>query len=220
MKRTGFQSGAVLPGASARHATATLPAARRTANRRVAAESDAPRAEGLCAADLVPQHLLDGGEIVLFAIKPSLWYILFASLRWVLIFLCVAALSPWLASSIPGAERTVIVKAALALAAARLGFAVMDWVARLYVLTNRRVMRIRGIFNVQIFECSLVRIQNTSLTLNWYERLLGLGSIHFATAGTSGYEASWVNVPHPLEVHEQVRAAITRARNTGGGAGL
>lgn len=166
-------------------------------------------------AELVPERLLDGGEIVILAIKPSLWFILFASARWVAFFVLIAALAPRLEPVLPWGSPVMLTKAAVALAAARLGFATLEWVARLYVLTNRRVMRVRGIFNVDLFECSLLRIENTHLTFAWYERIFGLGSIWFATAGTAGREPGWLTVARPLEVHEQVRAAIARARGQG-----
>jgi uncharacterized membrane protein YdbT with pleckstrin-like domain len=200
-----------------RPTTATVPVARRTAAKRVATEPEANATEKIPAAELVPAHLLDGGEIVLFAIKPSLWMILFASVRWILVLSVVIAASRWLESVIPGAERMIIIKASLALMLARVGFATMEWVSRLYVLTNRRVMRIRGIFNVNLFECALPRIQNTFLTLRWYERITRLGTISFATAGTGGIEASWVNVNNPIEIHEQLRAAINRSRGASNG---
>jgi uncharacterized membrane protein YdbT with pleckstrin-like domain len=96
--------------------------------------------------------------------------------------------------------------------------AVLQWTSRLYVLTDRRVMRIKGILNIDIFECPLVKIQNTYMTLSWYERIFGLGTILFATAGTAGLEAAWQNINQPLEVHELIRKAIFEAqrRNPGG----
>ncbi len=179
----------------------------------MATASKSGEAKPLSAVDLLPAHLLDGGEIVLFAIKPSLWFILFASARWLTCLVAVILLAPWLAKAMGGLDSALVVKAAIVMAMARVGFAVMEWASRLYVLTNRRVMRVRGIFNINLFECSLLRIENTYVTLAWYERLFGLGTISFATAGTGPYEVSWANVAHPLEVHEQVRAAIHRARN-------
>src|SRR5437016_3942167 len=44
-------------------------------------EAGAP-SEAIVADVLVPAHLLDGGEIVIFAIKPSLWFVIFSSVRW------------------------------------------------------------------------------------------------------------------------------------------
>ena len=169
----------------------------------------------IASANLLPAHLLDGGEIVILAIKPSLWFVLFASFRW----LAAMALVIWFVGRwgyyVPMVKKPLVVNVAAALAAARVGLAMLQWVSRLYVLTNRRVMRIMGIFNVDLFECPLAKIQNTYLTLTWYERLFALGTISFATAGTAGVDAYWINVNHPLEVHEQVRAAVNRSQRPG-----
>jgi uncharacterized membrane protein YdbT with pleckstrin-like domain len=168
----------------------------------------------IAQADLLPAHLLDGDEIVIFAVKPSLWFVLFTSARWLVAMALVIGLSGWLDTA--GVSKPLVVKASLALAGARVGFALLQWVSRLYVLTNRRIMRLRGIFNVDLFECQLTKIQNTYLTMAWYERLAGLGSISFATAGTGGIEASWTNLNSPMEFHERVRSAINRASKGGG----
>lgn len=173
--------------------------------------------ESLATVDMVPAHLLDGDEIVILAIKPSLWFIVFMSFRWIAMATVVICLADWIARYLPWLGTRMIVQAALALAAARMGFAMLQWVSRLYVLTNRRVMRLSGILNIDIFECALTKIQNTYLTLAWYERLTGLGTISFATAGTGGVEASWANVNNPLELHERVRSAIHRAQRPNNG---
>jgi uncharacterized membrane protein YdbT with pleckstrin-like domain len=167
------------------------------------------------AEETVPAHLLDGGEIVVLTLKPSLWFILFKSFRMLLGTGLIVVLSAPLSRALYpiGMTQPLLVKAAIVLAVARLMISTLQWVSRLYVLTNRRVMRIRGVFNVDIFECQLTRIQNTLLHLAIYERLFGLGSIGFATAGTGGIEATWENLNHPMEVHERVRAAIRQAHN-------
>lgn len=171
----------------------------------------------LSAVDMLPAHLLDGGEVVILAIKPSLWFIVFTSFRWLAAMLAVIVLSRWLGQVVPQIEPGMVAKAAIAIAAARVGFAMLQWAARLYVLTNRRIMRLAGIVNVQVFDCPLPKIQNTYLTLAWYERLTGLGSISFATAGTGGIDVTWDHVNRPLELHERVRSAIHRARHPGNG---
>jgi len=43
----------------------------------------------------------------------------------------------------------------LILVAARLMWAIQQWTARLYVLTDMRILRIAGVFNVSIFDCPL-----------------------------------------------------------------
>jgi len=171
----------------------------------------------LTAVDLLPAHLLDGDEIVILAIKPSLWFVVFMSARWLLAMLLVIFLAGWVGPVVPQLNTKMVVQGAVALGAARIGFALLQWVSRLYVLTNRRVMRLRGILNIDLFECPLMKIQNTYLTLAWYERLTGLGTISFATAGTGGVEASWTHVNNPLELHERVRSAIHRAQRPNNG---
>lgn len=180
------------------------------------------KAKPLTPTDLLPAHLLDGDEIVILAIKPSLWFILFASSRWLVAMGIVIALSEWIVGTFGflGLTQPMVVQAALALAGARFGFALLQWVSRLYVLTNRRIMRLMGIFNVDLFECPLTKIQNTYLSLAWYERLTGVGSIGFATAGTGGIEASWLNVNNPMELHERLRSAIRRAQQGGPGGAM
>ena len=170
----------------------------------------------------LPAHLLDGGEVVELKIKPSMWFILFASFRMLLAMGSIVVLSYPLSRVLDpvGLTHPLLLKVAMALAGARLAIATLQWVSRIYVLTNRRVMRIRGIFNVDIFECELSRIQNTFMRLTLYERLFALGTIGFATAGTGGIEASWENVNHPLEIHERVRAAIHKAQGRNGGTGV
>ena len=123
--------------------------------------------EVIAPVDLVPAHLLDRDEIVILAVKPSLWFVLFVSARWLAlagVVIVLAALfdQPFMLDTL------TLVEGALALAAARVGIALLQWASRLYVLTNRRVIRVRGILRVDVFECQLSRIQNTFMILNWY----------------------------------------------------
>ncbi len=182
-------------------------------------EAHAADAASLAADPAIPAHLLDGGEVVELKIKPSLWFMLFVSFRWFLAAGLVVVLAQSLsrATLCVGLTETLLIKTAVGVAIARLVAASLQWVSRLYVLTNRRVMCIRGVFNVDIFECQLARIQNTYLSLRIYERILGLGSIGFATAGTSGVESWWENITRPAEVHQRVRNAIARAQRGNGG---
>lgn len=161
----------------------------------------------------VPAHLLNDGEQIILAIKPSLWFVLFHSAPLILImftfliglryFFTVESLGGWSQTIHQGAAVIIFIQ---------LLAAVLQWTSRLYVLTDRRVMRIKGILNIDIFECPLVKIQNTYMTLAWYERIFGLGTILFATAGTAGLEAAWQNINQPLEVHELIRKAIFEAQ--------
>ncbi|MFQ5411651.1 MAG: PH domain-containing protein [Phycisphaerae bacterium] len=176
-------------------------------------ESTPGGAVGYTVEEMVPAHLLDGGEVVHFAIKPSAWFVLLTSLRWMVIAGCLAGLAT--TSLVGPSYGGYLFQLAILVAGGRLAWATIDWVSRLYVLTNRRVMSIRGVFSVELYECSLDRIQDTRLTLSPAERLARVGTVTFQTAsgGGSGF---WRIVSRPLEVHEKLRDAIRRARNCGG----
>ena len=172
----------------------------------------------IAATELVPAELLDGGEIIIFAVKPSLWFVALKSARWLLGMLMTVVFAHWLGDAVLGIPQTIIVRVAVAVGGVRVALALLQWVSRLYVLTNRRIMRLTGIFNIDLFECQLTKIQSTVLTIAWYERVFGIGTISFATAGAGGgFEASWTHVNQPLELHERVRAAINRAQRPNNG---
>jgi uncharacterized membrane protein YdbT with pleckstrin-like domain len=79
-----------------------------------------------------------------------------------------------------------------------------------FVLTDRRVIARRGILRTALYEAPLVRIQNTVVVQSLRERSFGLGTIGFATAGRSTFDAYWEMVRRPFVVHGQVLDAIRR----------
>jgi uncharacterized membrane protein YdbT with pleckstrin-like domain len=95
----------------------------------------------------------------------------------------------------------------------RVGFALLQWASRTYVLTDRRVIRIRGVLTIDIFQSSLNRIQNTFMVLTLPERFFGLGDIEFTTAGTGSVEAVWRHLKNPLPIHHQLLRAMNAAAN-------
>jgi len=168
---------------------------------------------GTSLAGVVPEKLLDEGETVLLAIKPSLWFVAFRSAKVIGLALLMAVFSLYLARhyNLVDVAKTTMNLAGAAMMI-RLLIAILEWTCRLYVLTDRRVIRIKGVFNIDVFECPLMRIQNTYMTLALHERIVRLGSIQFATAGSGAIEAIWHTINNPLEVHELVRRAIWRMR--------
>ena len=172
---------------------------------------DAPPASGTLTAEglSLPADLLDGGEVVVLAIKPALWSVLFNSAQWLAAGAVLIALG-WFAAAPAFFSRAALVQAVLAVVGLRLGFAVMQWVSRVYVLTNRRVMRIRGVLRVDVFACPLVKIINTGVIIRPHEAATRLGSIWFNT-GEEASEGTWYHVARPHEVHAEIRKAVERA---------
>lgn len=96
----------------------------------------------------------------------------------------------------------------LVLSGVRLGWLLLEWMNRFYVLTDRRVIRRRGVIRVDVFEARLDRIQQTSVVQPLRQRIFGLGTIAFATAGTDGIDALWAYLPAPHRIHAEVARAI------------
>jgi len=128
--------------------------------------------------DLLPSDLLADDEVVIFAIKPSLWTIAFLSLRTVLVGAALAGLALWLGPLLHVQRLDVyVVEAAGIVMLARVGFAVLQWASRSF------------------------------------ERVLRLGTIEFATAGTGSVEALWQHIREPLKVHHALIQAMNAADN-------
>jgi len=167
--------------------------------------------------DLLPGDLLADDETVIFAIKPSLWAIAFVSFRTV----AIASLLPLLVlldkifswGFLSGNYRLYIIEVYGLVVLGRVGVALLQWASRTYVLTDRRVIRIRGVLTIDIFQSSLARIQNTFLVLTLPQRFFGLGDIEFTTAGTGGVEAVWRHLKNPLPIHHQLLRAMNAAAN-------
>lgn len=191
---------------------------------RVAARTLAAHTEGAAGGvarlgfgEMVPVHLLDGGEIVHFSIRPSTWFVLLESMRWITFAALLVVMA--FTGVIDTNYRDDVIKLAILIAGGRLLWSSLEWVSRMYVLTNRRVMSIHGVFKAELFECALDRIQSTQLLISIGERLVRAGTVAFQPAqaeGVLGGSHSWRTVARPQEIHEKLRQAIGRARHPGG----
>ena len=151
--------------------------------------------------------------MVLLILKPSLWFIVFGSMRFaaaVLIITIGAQL--WLDDA-----RAVgsIAYAGTFLLAGRVMWAVLQWMGRLYVLTDLRILRLSGVFNVEIFDCALRKVATTRLTRTFREKLWRLGSIEIVPADDSCPPGVWQTVKRPADVHAKVQSTIERAKQGG-----
>lgn len=166
------------------------------------------------AEALLPRELIRDDEIIIMLLRPSSLFIVLASLRSIaaiLIFtlgfaLLVAKVS-WLRTG--WSEEQVYLLGA-ALIALRIGWQALEWVNRVYVLTDRRIITRSGVLRVNVYEAPLRRIQHTSVFMRIRERMFGLGTIGFATAGSDVFDTFWVMVRQPFAVHRVVTETIRR----------
>jgi uncharacterized membrane protein YdbT with pleckstrin-like domain len=165
-------------------------------------------------AAVVPAQILHGDEVVLLLTKPSLWFIVFTSFRFILTTflagLVVVRVLPWVPAIAVSAETVALVTVIVCLG--RLVWALLVWTSHVYMLTNQRVVTIKGVVNVNMFQANLTKIQRTTLYQPLLLRLFSTGTIGFATAATTDFDSTWLMIGRPLQTHETIVAAINKAQ--------
>ncbi len=190
------------------------PIARRAA-RWAAASPEATEAPDLSAQRIessLPAGIIADDEIIILLLRPSPLYVGLSSLASLTIIAVVTltlALMAIRIAWIPWSEPAAYALGA-AVAAGRLLWQCVEWWGLVYVLTDRRVMRRSGVLRAAVFDAPLRNIQHTSVFQPLRERLFGLGSIGFATAGSDVFDAFWVMIRQPFAVHKVVLETIER----------
>lgn len=150
-------------------------------------------------------------ESVRFAGRPSLWFILLTALGFLTGLAITTAIAAWLVGLLdrPDIAANVVI-AGFGLAALRLAWNILEWLSRLYVVTNRRVIAIAGVLRQSVSEVPLNNVRTVVMTRSLVERLLWLGTLGFASAGTDGYEVVWRLMSAPDRLLADVRCMIER----------
>lgn len=176
----------------------------------------APTAAVTPIGALLARHILRDGEVVLLATKPSLWFILLSSLRSIAAVLIVAlGLIAW---DNHRNHEWFYIEAAIFLVAGRIMWSVCQWMGRLYILTDMRIIRLAGVFKADIFDCALRKVAKTSVTISMREKCCALGSIEITCADEYETTGVWQTIRRPNEVHELIVATINKAKHHGYGA--
>jgi uncharacterized membrane protein YdbT with pleckstrin-like domain len=85
---------------------------------------------------------------------------------------------------------------------------IVDRACRAYVLTETHVLRRSGILRRAEVEVALDRIQSLTVVRSIRERVVGAGTIAFATAGSDGFEFTWYMAASPESATAVLRQAI------------
>jgi len=172
---------------------------------------DTPELTARPITQALPEGLVDDDEVVILLLRPSMLYIPLASLSGLLVIAVVTLALMYLGRLVgmPGTD-TVAFGLGVAGGIVRLAWQGLEWWSRLYVLTDRRVLRRKGVLRPTVFEAKLRDIQHTSVFRRLRERTCGLGSIGFASAGSEVFDAFWVMIRQPFAVHRTVVEAIER----------
>ena len=104
---------------------------------------------------------------------------------------------------------------------------VIGWLRRVstkYLITTQRLRISRGIVSKKVQETRLERVQNVNYEQGVLDRLLGVGTVDFDTAGTddSEFRFEWVNDPEQVvrAVDQAVEEARAAASEPGSGPAL
>lgn len=166
-------------------------------------------------ATLFTSHILQDGEIVLLILKPSAWYILVSPMRFlaaVLIFVIAGVL---LGGRLEGKNLLYFIDIGIFLITGRLMWATLQWMGQVYVLTDRRILTLSGIFTIDVFDCPLRKVARTRIAYTTRERVFRLGTIQIIPTADDMPDSHWQMVAKPTEVHEMLVATINKSKQGG-----
>jgi membrane protein YdbS with pleckstrin-like domain len=156
-------------------------------------------------------ELLEGGEAILFAIRPSLWFVPLISRPFIgAATLLALGLHLWgfrIDLAVPPYALAILWTMAVV---GRLFVASLQWMGRLYVLTNRRLITVHGLAQFRVRQCPLRMVRSVELSAMPAERLLGLGTLSFTTPEGPSEIGAWPNLARPARVREEIEHARGR----------
>ena len=65
---------------------------------------------------------------------------------------------------------------------------ILIWRNRQYIVTNRRVMRVAGVFNKNVVDSSLEKVNDIKMNQSFFGRLFGYGDVQILTASELGID--------------------------------
>lgn len=167
--------------------------------------------EEQAGSSLVPDRVLEPDEIVLYCSRPSFWYVWLGCLNVVfvvvLILVGVYVVSyefhenfSGLPAHLPGGGLLLIVLRWLWL--------LVDWYFCICILTNHRLITLRGFWSGRPVELLLAEARYPAIQADWRQRLLGIGTIGLARRGCEYVQYWWPMMAKPREVHQLIVQAI------------
>jgi hypothetical protein len=92
--------------------------------------------------------------------------------------------------------------------------AILRWITEVYLVTDRRVIRVAGVLHKQALDSGLAKVNDVRLTQTMAGRLLGYGTLEIITASESGINRLEY-LPRPMAFKKAMMAAAAQA--DGGG---
>jgi hypothetical protein len=114
------------------------------------------------------------------------------------------------------AHRRVAIELAAVAAGVRITWSILVWMGRLYLLTDLRILRLGGVFTIDVVSCPLRKVASVRMVPVVAERLAGVGSIEITPRDPDLPAVQWQTIAKPHLVQQEILAAITRASQSGG----
>jgi uncharacterized membrane protein YdbT with pleckstrin-like domain len=96
---------------------------------------------------------------------------------------------------------------------------IVGWLRRLatrYTITDRRIVINRGLLSRHEQRAHIDRVQNVQLTQSMFDRMFGVGTLDFDTAGTDDSDFRFIGIAHPEELRDRIdREYVARTREMG-----
>ena len=148
--------------------------------------ADAGGARSSPLAALLAGHVLRDGEVVILVLKPSPWFVVFQSIFFAGAVALLLLSTRGYGTRLTPLHHVAFIEAAVFAVAGRLMWAALQWMGRLYVLTDQRVIRMSGVFNVEFQDCPLRKVARTRITATLRERLVRIGSVETHSRESAG----------------------------------
>ena len=156
--------------------------------------------------------LPDAGEEILFHGHPSWRSMPAFHLKGLALAVLLGAIAGLTSALIDGhVQVTWVIVAVLVVFAANLATGIVRRLQTTYTVTSERLTIELGLMTRELRQTRLERVQNVSLRQSLLDRVLGVGTVDFDTAGGASYEFSFSGVAEPRRIVRTVDRAL-RAR--------
>ena len=141
------------------------------------------------------RNLLSRGEEVVFESRQHWFAVLVETWTFVIGAVVSLALLIWATTSdLRGVDGLIQIVALLALlvSLAYIGLKIWSWRNQEFLITTRRVIKAQGIFNKEMGDSSLEKVNDARLTQSWLGRIFDYGTLDILTASEAA-EAGLLN---------------------------
>lgn len=133
-------------------------------------------------------RLLSRGEEIVFESRQHWFGVIAATWIWLILVILGAALLIWVntgGSGLEGPPHTILLVGSIVLlvvSIVRIGLTIWAWQNQEYLVTTRRIIKSEGIFNKDMSDSSLEKVNDARLSQSIFGRIFGFGTLDILTA--------------------------------------